>query len=336
MNVQFLIDQIVRQTTVLIAQLATTGGVRAPLAHVANQVFLDLARELEAQGVSRKVGADMFGMALRAYLRKIQRLNESTTDRGRSLWQAVLDHLGQHPVVTRAEVLRRFSRDEPAVVRGVLHDLTESGLVFCSGSGPGAVYRIATADEIDRMRGRDDDDASDTFVWALVYRLGPLSQRALCELAFPDAARLDASLRRLVNAGRVWCETRGTGEVYGAREFYVPFSAEAGWEAAVFDHFQALVQTICTRLRAGDAAEASSSVGGSTYTLDVWPGHPLRDEALGVLPRVRADVGKLRERIEAHNREHGMPAEYERVIVYGGQCVIGREPSLEDEENDDA
>ena len=34
--------------------------VRAPLAHVANQVFLDLANELEAQGVSRKVSADMF------------------------------------------------------------------------------------------------------------------------------------------------------------------------------------------------------------------------------------------------------------------------------------
>jgi len=30
---------------VLIAQVATTGGVRAPLAHVANQVFLDLVRD---------------------------------------------------------------------------------------------------------------------------------------------------------------------------------------------------------------------------------------------------------------------------------------------------
>ena len=39
MNVQLLIDSIVRQTTVLVAQLATAGGVRAPLASVANQVF---------------------------------------------------------------------------------------------------------------------------------------------------------------------------------------------------------------------------------------------------------------------------------------------------------
>src|SRR5689334_16034848 len=85
MNVPLLIDSVVRQTTVLIAQLATAGGVRAPLASVANQVFLDLADELNAQGVSRKVSADMFGLALRTYLRKIQRLRESSTEGGRSL-----------------------------------------------------------------------------------------------------------------------------------------------------------------------------------------------------------------------------------------------------------
>jgi len=47
MNVQLLIDSIVRQTTVLIAQLATAGGVRAPLSHVAGQVFVELSRALE-------------------------------------------------------------------------------------------------------------------------------------------------------------------------------------------------------------------------------------------------------------------------------------------------
>jgi hypothetical protein len=51
-NVQVLIESIVRQVTVLIAQLATAGGVRAPLAQIANQVFVQLASELDAQGVS--------------------------------------------------------------------------------------------------------------------------------------------------------------------------------------------------------------------------------------------------------------------------------------------
>ena len=91
MNAQLLIDSIVRQTTVLLAQLATSRGLRAPLAHIADQVFLDLANEVERQGLSRKVSADMFGLALRSYRRRIQRLSESSTDRGRSLWEAVLD-----------------------------------------------------------------------------------------------------------------------------------------------------------------------------------------------------------------------------------------------------
>lgn len=104
MNVKVLIDSIVRQTTVLIAQLATSGGVRAPLAHVANQVFLELTRELDAQGVSRKVSADMFGMALRSYLRRIQGLSESSTDRGQTLWEAVLAYLNQGEVRSRAQL----------------------------------------------------------------------------------------------------------------------------------------------------------------------------------------------------------------------------------------
>ncbi|MBN1607175.1 MAG: hypothetical protein JW940_11120 [Polyangiaceae bacterium] len=42
MDVGTLMDAIVGQTTVLVAQLATAGGGRPQLAHTANQVFLDL------------------------------------------------------------------------------------------------------------------------------------------------------------------------------------------------------------------------------------------------------------------------------------------------------
>src|SRR6185369_9709449 len=68
---RLLIEAIVRQMTVLLAELATSGGLRAPLANVADRVFIELARELDEHGVSRSVSADMFGMALRTYLRRI-------------------------------------------------------------------------------------------------------------------------------------------------------------------------------------------------------------------------------------------------------------------------
>src|SRR5512145_2388298 len=122
MTIDLLIHAIVRQTTILIAQLATSRGIRAPLAQVANQVFLDLATELERQRVSRKVSADMFGLGLRTYRRKIQRLNESATDRGRSLWEVMLEYLRARPAATRLEILERFSADDESQVKAVLHD----------------------------------------------------------------------------------------------------------------------------------------------------------------------------------------------------------------------
>lgn len=135
MTVDLLIHAIARQTTILIAQLATSHGLRAPLATVANQVFLDLVSELERQRVSRKVSADMFGLGLRTYRRKIQRLTASATERGCSLWEAVLEYLRAHANVTRAEILVRFAGDDEAQVKAVLHDLCETQLVVAS-KGP--------------------------------------------------------------------------------------------------------------------------------------------------------------------------------------------------------
>lgn len=50
MNVQLLIDAIVRPTMVLVAPLATVGGARAALGRTANQGFLELTTELNARG----------------------------------------------------------------------------------------------------------------------------------------------------------------------------------------------------------------------------------------------------------------------------------------------
>ena len=144
MNVNVLIDSIVRQTTVLVAQLATAAGGRAPLAHVAGQVFVDLVRELKAQGLGNKVIADMFGLTLRTYHDRVRRASESKTERGISLWEAVLRYVRQKQLVGRAELLMRFSADDEASVRGVLSDLVESGLLFRSRRGTSCGRRAPT------------------------------------------------------------------------------------------------------------------------------------------------------------------------------------------------
>jgi hypothetical protein len=320
MTRQVLIDNVVRQTTILIAQLATSGGVRAPLARIADQVFLDLARELDAQGISRSVSADMFGMALRSYRRRVRQLAESSTDRGRSLWEAVLGYLSRGPVVTREQVLKRFDRDEEALVKGVLNDLCETGLVFRIGVDKGAAYRAATPEELADLRGRSDGLIE--LVWMLVYREGPIGEEELTRRTGlrPDA--LSACLDELVASGRV---ERDDNALYAARSLVLELGSSAGTEAALFDHYQAVVKTMCARLQRGNDASRESESGGSTYSFTTWPGHPMEDEVRGLLREFRERHSQLRERIEAFNEENGPPPRHDRVTVYGGMCVVSEE-----------
>lgn len=323
MNVQVLISAVVRQVTVLIAQLATSGGARAPLAQVANQVFLELAAELENQGVGRKVSADMFGMALRTYQRKVQRLTESTTVEGQSLWQAIFDFLSQKKVATRAQIMKRFHRDDEAIVRGVLHDLTESSLVFRSGSAENTVYRVATEEELGLLAEADASTGVDALVWATVYREGPVTRGGLMKMVALRPPELDAALDRLLADGRIQRETRLDGDLYHTREFLVPLAAGVGWEAAVLDHVQSMVRTVCRKLQSIDTPTSLDDVtGGSTYTFDVYPGHPFEADAYNVLRGVRERVGELREQIERYNAAHPLPEEFNNVVVYVGQCVV--------------
>jgi hypothetical protein len=83
-----------------------------------------------------------------------------------------------------------------------------------------------------------------------------------------------------------------------------------------------VVTAIGAKLRTlGASADFADTYGGSTWSLDVHPEHPLRDEALSTLARIRKQVEDLRDRIDAHNSAHPSQAERERVIFYAGQNV---------------
>jgi hypothetical protein len=314
MNAQLLIDAVVRQTTVLIAQLATAGGIRAPLSHIANQVLVDLARELSAQGISRKVSADMFGMALRAYLRKIRRLSESSTERGRSLWEAVLEFIESRPLTSRAEVLGQFHRDDATTVLGILRDLADTGLVFSSGSGDSMVFKALNREETHRVRSQDPACA-DALLAVLIYREGPLSREQLRERAGMTEQQLEGSLGRLLASRQI--EFDAAGCLRGVK-FHIPLGDSKGWEAALLDHYQALVQTLCARLQTRDPS-THQTAGGATYTFEVWPGHPQQQDVLATLARFRRELSELRQRVEAYNSRSSWPDEHQRVVCYLGQ-----------------
>lgn len=322
MTTELLIQAIVRQTTILIAQLATSRGVRAPLAQVANQVFIDLVRELERQGVSRKVSADMFGLGLRTYRRKIQRVSESYTERGRSLWEVTLEHIRKAGLVTRPEILARFPNDDEAQIRSVLRDLCESQLVFSSGAGPSTSYRAASDEELATLMRKQGAEGMDELLLALMYRDGPRTVQEVTERDPADLGALEAAMARLAAAGKLERVDQDGTARYQAPALLVPLGASAGWEAAVFDHFKAVVVTILARLRRNRETTAEDRDGGSTYTIDIWPGHPLGEEVLETLAKLRTQLGDLRRRVTELDDGSVPLQQRTRVVIYAGQCTI--------------
>jgi hypothetical protein len=331
MESRLLIDSVVRQTTLLIAQLATSAGIRAPLAKVADQVFLDLAQEIEAQGVSRSVAADMFGLALRSYQRKVSRLRESATVSAKTLWQAVLEHVQRHGTCTRAQLLEAFVRDEPADVVAVINDLVAGGGLYATGRGRSAVYGT-TSDRDQETLLRERTLETLTYLLWLVVAEPPGLTRAELELRFADhAALLDAALAQLSADGRITRQQTAEGERYFAAQVLIPVGSEAGWETAVFDHYRAVCAALVNKMRlGGSAAAARALIGGTTLSFDVYPGHPFEHEVKGLLERTRGDALGLWKRVAAHNAEHPPPEDLvEKVVFYAGQNFMSNEQEKE-------
>lgn len=367
MDVAMLIDAVVRQTTVMIAQLATTGGNRAHLAHTANQVFLDLVGALREQGLGSKVIADMFGMALRTYHQRVQRLSESRTDRGRTLWEAVFDYLQQNGPVTRAEVLRRFARDDEMVLRSLLKDLVGSGVVYRTGRGDLVRYHVA---ETHLSNDTSEQSLADLICLA-VHRAAPATVGDVAATLSMENERLVPHMNKLVEQGRLRiAQQTQTSEVrYTSTGCVIPLGDPQGWEVAVFDHYQAMVTAICTKLRQGRQRAASSDlIGGSTFSYTVWPSHPYYEEATQFLARFRKEGAALRAKIATYNQAYdsnqahdvgaasdtsdvavsdddmkgSQPDDRMKVIVYAGQTVqavdtsaVATQPQMLDDDAED-
>lgn len=331
MNINLLIDAIVQQTTVLIAQLATAAGARPSLSNTANQVFVSLVGELKQKGLNNKLIADMFGLSLRTYHNKIRRLSESTTEQGQSLWNAVLQFVHERRTVSRAEVLLRFQHDDPATVRSVLNDLSDTGMIYQKGSGDGLSYRAVHVSEHDSA---DDDRRALSLVnliWITIARHSPIQRERLRQLLHVEDAVFERAITALVADGRVSARQEGDETEYASAECVIPMGEPAGWEAAVFDHYQAMVTALCTKLRRGESvAQHGEWVGGSTYGYEIWPGHPFHDEVVGFLQATRNRAAELRARVDAYNGgRQPLPPSLMRVIAYVGQTVVEAEEAGE-------
>lgn len=320
MNAKLLIDAIMRQTTVLIAQLSTTAGVRAPLGDIANQVFLELSRELEAQGVSQRVAADMFGLALRGYQKRIRRLTESSTELDQTLWSAVVTHLQDRGSVSRRRLIEHFAKDDPADLASLMKDLVSSGLVHRSGSGDAIMYGITSERDLEVMVREQDLESVTSLAWLLVYRSGGITRQELVDRIPADEGLVLEAITNLLSSGRA-SEAEGT---LSADTVFIAEGSGEGWEAAVFDHFQAMSNAIGAKLSLRHSGSPlAKQVGGSTLSFDVHEEHPLHEEVMELFGSTRSKANELWARVVEYDKAHPIPPHLKkRVSFYFGQSVL--------------
>ncbi len=316
MNVQLLIDDIVRQTTVLIAQLSTSTGLRAPLSHVADQVFRELARELDAQGVRRKVVADMFGLALRSYQKKLRRLDEGVNLSVGSLWQRIYADLSEG-TATRSRLEQRYKTHAPEQIAATLQDMLQSGLVYSSGKGADAIFGLTSDADRAHLGAADRQRMLKDLCWYLIAGGTATTRAALAAELRVDVADIDALVDELVTAGQV-TESEGRFE---ASRFEVPVGAERGWETSVLDHFRAVTTSIAAKVNRPVAAD-DDEIGGGTRTFFIYPSHPDAAEVYALLSETRIKTRELWRRVTDHNAKVAMPDKTDRVTFYFGQNVV--------------
>jgi len=332
MALEGLISAIVRQTMVLVARLSTSGGRRSPLSQVADQVFLGLVAELESHGVGKKVVADMFGMALRSYQLKVQRLQESASETGVTLWSAVRALIEARGAISRDEIVQHFRADDEASVRGILADLVESGLCSRTGRGDATLYRITPPADLARLAHGTSTEATLALVWLVVCRDGPITRGALLSVTGLSTDSLDDALEKLESDSRVARHAGDPEDRWSAERCLIPVGDRAGWEAALLDHHQAVLNAMAAKVTAGSHSSApQDETGGATYGFELWPGHPEEAAVRGLLSRARAEAAELWDRVSEHNAR-GARAEQERyrVVFYLGQHV-NRDDRLDEE-----
>lgn len=312
MDPSLLVDGVIRQTVVLVARLVRATGHRPPLAELGTRIFVELNDELRRQGVRASLLAGLFGLKLRTYHDRLLRAREALDGLEPPLFSSIYAIIRDEGPVERWVIEGRFVDEHHKVLGAVLDDLVESGLVYRTGRGPATRYGLVGAAGQD---GEARAAAEARLVWVALYHRSPAS-RAELSAVLGEEGDLDGALGRLLAAGRIERVGEGRETRWRCADYAIGMGDRAGWPAAMFDHFQAVVTTLCAKLD-GAGAAASDEVGGSTYVFEVGPGHPDEAEVRALLADTRRRLDALRARVLAHNRER--PASGGRVVFYFGQ-----------------
>ena len=294
---------------VLVARLAVSKTHRAPLRNVGDLFFLGMADELQRQGVGRKVAADLLGMSLRAYQKRLQRVSVGARTTTPTLHQEVAAFLKGRGAISREEIATRFSRNDERVLASVLRDMVELGVMEMTTRGGAYRYRLVAPDEPAgeglRVESEAAIDVEEMQLWA-----------KLDEGSEPPVEAHDSTLRALKERGLVEGET--------PQRLEIPAGSEGSWEAAVWDHFATVARALAEK--ASDVPRTTEQIGGMTLSFDLHAEHPLYHDVVTLLDRTRQTSQALWRRIADGNESAPIAPENRiKVRFYAGQHV-SREP----------
>lgn len=311
MATSLLIDALLHQLARLVAQLAVEE--RSSLAHVADRFQLHLVQELRRRGLGHKVIADIFGLPLRTYHERIKRLDEHKLSRLKTIRDAMIGFVHGQSCVTRDSLDLRFRLEDERIVRSVIRDLVETGVLEHSAGDHGQLFVVAqplvvVTEQIDALILIALQDFEAATVDDLVKVLGASHEQIAQRLTVLAA---DGRINQVLQDG----ELR-----FGSLEIEIGYGEASGRDAAIFDHVRAMVSALTAKLDGKSAAHRGDEVGGSTYVFDLCTKDALSEEVSSLLQQVRDRASELRRRVLAVSGAESNP-HHARVTLYVGQWI---------------
>lgn len=334
MEVSPLILNIVRYTSMLIAALAANNR-RANIRHIESQIFLEIRNQLTRRlKVCDSVVSEMFGLPYATYRARLSPAEREYKDSlcvNNNAWYRLVQYLRkQHDwhlvedIIKAHENLPPKRRIEERIVRGILREMHKLCLVEHKGGLRKDCYY--------RWSGSPEELLDPSLIALIrqhIFRFGPINQEAIQEALGLDHEDVEPILTELLNRQHISKNCDALDCRYTCNGLYLGLPSADTLDAAFLDHYQSMVLALVDKVT-GCTDSRLPPVGGSTYTFELWPGHPCEGRVRELFDRCRRDMSELRrelQNIKTVMQKGGKTPEqnqYYTLKMYLGQHVQGQ------------
>lgn len=327
MGFSHLVERMVPLVAELFATLMQSDPLRMDFANIAKKTVYDIIGQLRSDGMTNEQIAQALDLSMAGFYKRVRELRKLYEEPGSkggatTLWEELYGSVHEHTegsvfeAMSFAALSSQFHYVSDERLRAALRYLVRYNLLMVSGEGAAAEYRVVPRTKRGTVTAQD--------ILVKLYADGPASSVELAEVFSTSNEHIEALVQRLEATDRLYrkeAESEADPVQYGSRGFHIAFDADEGYEAALWDHFQAVCRSICRKLRLGQHQARLHDVhGGTTFTFDVPAEHPLYEELSGYLRRTRQRMDRWLEQVESIPRGDDESRRV-RITIYTGQMV---------------